>query len=196
MPKLGGVILNVVKAEDRSKNVTATDRPIENGLNITDHVKKEPIRLKLSGVCSGKDASKRLIKLEQYADKGTQLTYAGRYYMKNCIIENIDTSKDSGTGGTSYNFDISLKQMMIVTTKVYKQKKAKPKQSAGKKQPTKKNNSKRTYTVKRGDLLSTIAQNYYGHSTSKYYMLIYNANKKTIGNDPGKIQVGMKLIIP
>ena len=51
-----------------------------------------------------------------------------------------------------------------------------------------------TYTVKEGDTLSSIAKEFYGEGAD--YMLIYEANKDLIGDDLGKIKVGMELVIP
>jgi nucleoid-associated protein YgaU len=198
MPRLGDVTLNVVYSEDRDKKVNSTDKPIENGLNITDHTEKEPVKFKISGVCTGSDATTRLQKLETYANEGKRLTYVGRYYTTNLIIESISTRKDVEVADTAYKFDIDLKQTTIVKAAVYSNKKpaTKGKTSAGKKQPASKGPSKRYYVVKKGDSLSRIAQKYYGHSTKTYYMKIYNANKKIIGSSPEKIKVGMKLLIP
>jgi LysM repeat protein len=196
MPKLGSVVLNVVYSETKDKSVDTTDRPVEDGWKVSDHVQKDPVTLKITGVCNGSTASDRLRKLESYMNAGTRLTYVGRRSFANCVITDISTPKDTDTSGKEYKFDITLKQIRVVETKVYKQKKAKKKTTAGKKQPVKKNNSKRTYTVKKGDVLSKIAQKYYGHSSYSYYMKIYNANKKTIGSDPNALKPGMKLIIP
>lgn len=196
MPKLGDITLNVVYSEDRDKKIKTTDKPIENGLNIIDHIQKEPVILKLSGVCTGTDATTRLQKLEKYANEGKRLTYVGRYYTTNLVIENISTTKDVDVSGTAYKFDIELKQAIVVKTISTKVTKAKPKTNSGKKQAATKGPSKRTYVVKRGDSLSKIAQHYYGHSTRTYYMKIYNANKKIIGSNINNIKIGMKLIIP
>jgi nucleoid-associated protein YgaU len=51
-----------------------------------------------------------------------------------------------------------------------------------------------TYEVQSGDTLLSIAQQYYGDPT--LWRQIYDANKDTIGTDPDKLQVGMKLTIP
>lgn len=198
MPKLGNVKLNVVYSEDRDKQIKTTDHPIEDGLKITDHIEKEPIKFKISGVCTGTDATSRLQKLEKYANDGTKLTYVGRFYTTNLIIESISTIKDVEVAGTAYKFEIDLKQTRIVKTAKYSNKKptTKGKTSAGKKQPTTKGPTKRYHVVKRGDVLSKLAQKYYGHSTRTYYMKIYNANKKIIGSNPNVLKIGQKLLIP
>jgi len=50
-----------------------------------------------------------------------------------------------------------------------------------------------TYTVKSGDTLSKIAQQFYG--SANQYMKIFEANKDKL-NDPNKIQAGQELKIP
>jgi nucleoid-associated protein YgaU len=51
-----------------------------------------------------------------------------------------------------------------------------------------------TYEVQSGDTLLSIAQQYY--SDPSQWQRIYDANKDTIGSDPNKLSVGMKLTIP
>ena len=50
------------------------------------------------------------------------------------------------------------------------------------------------YTVQEGDTLSAIAQKFYDDGAK--YMLIYEANKELIGDDPSLIKVGQELKIP
>ena len=52
------------------------------------------------------------------------------------------------------------------------------------------------HTVEKGETLSHLALKYYGHATKPYYMLIYEANKDLIGDDPNLIRTGMTLKIP
>ena len=53
--------------------------------------------------------------------------------------------------------------------------------------------STRTYTVKPGDTLSKIAQEFYGQANA--YNRIFEANRDKL-SDPNKIQVGQQLVIP
>ena len=50
------------------------------------------------------------------------------------------------------------------------------------------------YEVASGDTLLTIADKNYGDQTQ--WRRIYDANKDTIGSDPDKLKVGMKLKLP
>jgi nucleoid-associated protein YgaU len=52
------------------------------------------------------------------------------------------------------------------------------------------------HTVKSGDTLSHMALQYYGQATREKWMHIYEANKEQLGEYPGLIQPGDKLIIP
>jgi 5'-nucleotidase / UDP-sugar diphosphatase len=50
------------------------------------------------------------------------------------------------------------------------------------------------YEVQSGDTLLSIAEQFYGDATR--WRPIYDANKDTIGADPDKLKLGMKLKIP
>ena len=50
------------------------------------------------------------------------------------------------------------------------------------------------YTVRAGDNLSTIAQEFYKNSA--LWRRIYNANKSKIGTNPDTLQAGVTLDIP
>lgn len=52
----------------------------------------------------------------------------------------------------------------------------------------------RTYVVRSGDSLRSLARRFY--RTSAYWKLIYRANRRKIGANPNNIRVGEKLVIP
>jgi LysM domain len=51
----------------------------------------------------------------------------------------------------------------------------------------------RTYTVKPGDSMTKISQEFYGHANQ--YMKIFEANRDKL-TDPDKVRAGMELVIP
>ena len=55
---------------------------------------------------------------------------------------------------------------------------------------------KAEHTVKEGETLSHIALNYYGSAVKDRWMVIYNANKAVIGDNPSVIVPGQVLEIP
>lgn len=105
-------------------------------------------------------------------------------------IINIDYFYKGGSVG-EIDFEIHLRRHRGV--KVYKVGEATPTPTT---QTTRVNTKKppKTYTVKKGDTLSIIAQKVYGDS--KRWIDIYNANKSKIGNNPNKLKEGLVLVIP
>jgi nucleoid-associated protein YgaU len=53
-----------------------------------------------------------------------------------------------------------------------------------------------TYVVQSGDTLSRIAREFYGDARAASWQRIYEANRDVIGDDPGRLRVGMTLQIP
>ncbi|MBT3240318.1 MAG: LysM peptidoglycan-binding domain-containing protein [Chloroflexi bacterium] len=52
------------------------------------------------------------------------------------------------------------------------------------------------HTVVHDDMLSMIAQKYYGNGNKPYYMWIYEANKDLLGDSPNNTRIGQQLLIP
>ena len=52
------------------------------------------------------------------------------------------------------------------------------------------------YTVRAGDSLSTISQQFYGNASAENVTQIYLSNKTTIGSNPNAIFPGQVLYIP
>jgi nucleoid-associated protein YgaU len=52
------------------------------------------------------------------------------------------------------------------------------------------------HTVAAGETLSHISLKYYGSAVKEKWMVIYEANKAIIGDDPGRIRRGQVLKIP
>ncbi len=55
---------------------------------------------------------------------------------------------------------------------------------------------KAVHTVAEGETLSGISLKYYGSAVKEKYMIIYEANKDVIGDDPNLIVTGQVLKIP
>ena len=66
----------------------------------------------------------------------------------------------------------------------------------GKREKPKDPKIKAEHTVAPGDSLSVIAQRYYKSGAREKWMLIYEANKEVIGDNPSLIRVGQVLKIP
>jgi hypothetical protein len=189
MAKLGSVFLNTVYEDKPDRGVKATDHPIEGGLNITDHIQRDPLKMSISGIVTGRDAANRLKQLEAYMNKGTRLKYVYRTVQTDMIIENFSSVHDVDVKG-GFKFNISLKKINVAQ-KVEKIKKKRTTTNGGRKQPAKPGTKpKSVYTVVRGDTLSEIAQRFKTTTQS-----LYNKNKKVIGANINNIYVGQKLVI-
>ena len=55
---------------------------------------------------------------------------------------------------------------------------------------------KAVHTVAEGETLSELSLKYYGSAVKEKWMIIYEANKDVIGDDPGLIVTGQVLEIP
>jgi LysM repeat protein len=69
-----------------------------------------------------------------------------------------------------------------------------PKTAIRRSAPPAPSNRETTYIVRSQDTLSSIAADVYGDA--KYWRTIFDANRSTIGSDPDRLKVGMKLVIP
>ena len=94
-----------------------------------------------------------------------------------------------------YSYSISFKSYKTVTLKKINVNTSTGKASVSNTVQRVNNTVKpKTYTVKSGDTLCTIAKKYYGYVAA--YKKIYEANKKIIGANPNMIKAGMVLTLP
>lgn len=87
-------------------------------------------------------------------------------------------------------FSISLKEYRVPTVKKWTHSST----PSNKQRPPKQKEQPKTYIVKKGDSLWSIAKRIYGDGSK--WRKIYDANKKFIGKDPNRIYPGQKLVIP
>lgn len=177
--------------EDVKRGVTISEHPVENGLDITDNVKRNAKVISISGQIVGKNASAVRDKIEALHQNGKLVKYVGQNILSKAIITDFDTSHPNTIyGGCS--FSMQLKELRIAKSPLVV-KKAVVQKQVTKNTAKSTKSTKRTYKVKRGDTLWAIAKKYYGSGAK--YPTIYNANKNLIKN-PNVIQIGWVLTIP
>ena len=106
-----------VFVEDESVEYSgeSTSHPVEKGIELTDHYKRSPIEISISGkiVDNKKEkAADILNKLNKLRDQGSLIKYVGRISLGNMQIQNISvTSTYKNWGG--YDVEISLKEIRV-----------------------------------------------------------------------------------
>lgn len=113
---LGEVEFSVVESESPSDTAEVTEKPVEKGADVADHVKIKPFTLPIAGVVVGDDAAQKLQRLLEYYRSGQLLTYVGRNVAANMIIEQFDRAHDSKVSN-GFAFSMNLKQVKIATAK-------------------------------------------------------------------------------
>lgn len=139
---LGEVELSVVHSDEPTSDVDITEKPVERGQDVADHVKKKPDALNISGIIVGDDAATKLNKLKEYQRTGKLLTYINRVWWNNVVIESLNTRHGVNIGN-GFEFDMVLKTVRIAVPKEVAitnlsppvATKTKPTTNAGMKQP-------------------------------------------------------------
>lgn len=182
-----------VKTEEMQYDVDVSSHPVEQGLPVTDNIRRKPIVLNLTGKIVANNG------IRNYADviktailnmyqSGQIVNYRGKNLFNSAVIKSFRTSNSVDLYG-GYAFTMILQEIRFAHKAYIK---GRRKTKSGTKQVTKKAN-KRTYTVKKGDTLASIAKFYYGNGNK--WTTIYNANKSLIKN-ANVIKIGWKLVIP
>lgn len=161
-----------VKDESMSYGVTATEHPVESGLNITDNVKRNAKIIKITGEIVGQNAAQTLSKIAALHTGGKYVKYSGRNVMSNALITSFETDHPNTIYG-GCGFTMEIKEVRIAKTPVAQTKAASSVQQV-KTKPKAGVLADQTYTIKSGDTLWSIATSYYGNGGS--YTLIQRAN--------------------
>lgn len=182
-----------VKKETVKRDVTASEHPVEKGIDITDNVKRNAMIISIEGEIVGKNAINVKNSIEKLHQKGKIIKYVGSNTLGNALLKSFNTDHTNEVSGGCF-FSAEIKEVRTANS-AYKATSPKKKTvSSGQQQVTeKKKTTTRYYTVKSGDCLWSIAKSYYGNGA--LYTKIYKANKKKIKN-PNIIQKGWKLVIP
>lgn len=104
-----------VKDENLTHDVETTSHPVENGVDITDHIRRLPVEINISGAIvyhDGINASDTLERLKQMQYAGTIINFAGRNAVSGLVIESFSTSHPNTVAGGA-EFTMTLKQIRI-----------------------------------------------------------------------------------
>lgn len=188
--------------ESTNRSVSISDHPVEEGMVITDNVKRDPLELRVSGKLVGANAETTKTCLEALQKNGSYVKYIGKEILSSAVIVSFDTSRDVEMDG-GMSFDMTIREIRVARS-AYKDAAAGKTVKSGTQQVTR-NNTAVYHTVKNSDTLYSLSLMYYGSDIG--YVKLYQANSTTIENaarqagytssDGGHILIaGTKIRIP
>lgn len=182
-----------IEAEDVSRETMASTHPVEEGIELTDHVRRSPLSLSLTGELVGSDYEDTIAELESLQKSGELVEYVGVNLVSDVIITKFSTSHARDIRG-GCRFTMELKEIRIAASPfVAGSGNNGTQQIEEAPVPASQEAPARTHTVKSGDTLSGIAKSYYGNGAA--YPKIFDANRDKL-SDPNKIRTGQVLVIP
>lgn len=199
MATINGLYVFVID-EEMSHSIEVTEHAVETGVNISDHTKRKPIELNISGEIVGTNAASIMTRLESMQQNATLCTYTGRTSLSNCLITQFSTSHPHTIWG-GCEFSMTLKEIRTASTS-YKKPAAQKKQTKKTGTQQVKKTSKVTYvyhTVKKGDtiwaLVASSSAPYKKYGLSCDEVMKLNPSAFSRKGDFTTLQIGKKIIV-
>lgn len=188
---LAGLLIHV-ENEEASLDVEIPKHKVEKGIDITDHVEREPVIVKLSGLLVRPTADRvesLVIKLYDAEKSGRLVTYQGRRIYKNMLMSGLSIQADS-SAINGYRFSCTLTEVEIAQSSFVApalQPQVKKETSSGRKQTENQKQSPVYHTVKKGDTYWGLAKSYGASIKDLQSWNKYSAEKIPVG---AKLRVG------
>lgn len=188
--------------ENTNRSVSISDHPVEEGMVITDNVRREPLEISISGKIVGSDAETVKTNLESLMNQGSYVKYIGKEILSNAVILSFNTSRDITVDG-GMSFDMTIREIRVAQS-AYRDASTGKTVKSGLQQIVR-NNNEVYHTVKDGDTLYSLSLMYYGSDSG--YVKLYEANSITIeeaakeagytSSNGGHVLItGIKILIP
>ena len=117
MAKYGDLEFQVLDNEKVNHSNTVTDKPVENGTNVGDHIKNNSLKINATVLFSGRDINKIYEDLLKMKKSDEVYDYNGTFGLyKNMAIENFSTLKNAKYGN-GFECTIAFKQIRVIETK-------------------------------------------------------------------------------
>ena len=202
MALLNGLYI-FVKDEKVNNNITTVTHPVEDGIELTDHVLTEAQEISLTGKIVGDGAAAKISSIKLMQKQGTLISYIGRNYASNYQITSFDTSHGNAvTGGC--DFDMTLREVRIANSPYKVNKNTASTKTTAIKAITKtgmqqiQSNSTAAniyHIVKSGETAYSIAKKYASKGATMSSIMKNNPNAPKVAGDWTTLQVGTKLLI-
>lgn len=182
-----------IESESVRREAQVSQHPVEEGIDLTDHVRRSPVSLSLAGAIVGEDYENDVLRLDELHRTGELVEYVGVNLLSDAIIASFTTEHTGETKGGCW-FTMEICEVRITASPfVAGSGNAGTQQieegaSAAEAAP-----AARTYVVQNGDTLWHLAEAYYGNGSQ--FTVIFNANRDKL-SDPDVIAVGQVLVIP
>lgn len=191
MATIGGLYIFIID-ESINRTVESTEHATEKGLPLTDHVKRNPIELSISGHILGKNYKKIIDQIYTWQKNGTLVSYVGNNSLSNVIITSFDTEHTNTINDVS--FSMSVKEIRISQKPVYTTIKVAPVQ-----QVQKNNTSNEVWhTVKKGDCVwNLLYRDYKGQIKNPNcdWVMKQNLSAFSRAYDFRTLQIGKKILL-
>lgn len=182
-----------VESEAVSRSTEVSTHPVEEGIELSDHARRAPLTLSISGELAGEEYEEDAAELESFQKEGELVEYAGLNFLSEALITRFDTDHSAAIAG-GCSFEMELKEVRIAASPFVagsgnngeQQIVEAPVPAAGE-PPV------RTHEVKNGDCLWKLAKSYYGNGS--LFPKIFDANRDKL-SDPDVIKAGQILVIP
>lgn len=161
--------------ESTNRSVSISDHPVEEGMVITDNVRREPLEISISGKLVGSDAETVKTNLESLMNQGSYVKYIGKEILSNAVILSFNTSRDITVDGGMI-FDMTIREIRVAQS-AYRDASTGKTVKSGLQQIVR-NNNEVYHTVKDGDTLYSLSMMYYGSDSG--YVKLYEANSTII----------------
>lgn len=117
MPYIKDVLIDVITDVSIPESSTTTDHALEDGEQITDHVKANPTTITIKGIMLD-EAESKVLKLRKYREDGEIIDFDYMASLPHCVI--TDFSRDySAKNKDGYAFTMTLKQIKVVKVSRY-----------------------------------------------------------------------------
>lgn len=181
-----------VESENVKRDAKVSEHPVEEGIDLTDHVRRSPITLSISGEIVGDDYEDTIAALDAIHKNGELVEYIGVNMISNALITSFPTEHTGEIVG-GCRFTMELREIRIASSPYMAGSGSVGTQQVEEHTDPESTLTAKTYEVQNGDTLWRIARASYGNGA--LFPVIFEANRDKL-SDPDRIRAGQVLTIP
>lgn len=187
-----------VSEEDNPTSIKASEHSVEQGMDLTDHVRPDAETLSISGIISGRNQKDIVSLIKKWEKAGRVVSYSGRAKLSSCLIADFSPgySKDIQDG---CRFSMTLRKIRIarpayVPAQLEQPQEAKPVADAGMQSVEANNTEDQYHTVKAGDTIWALTHGpYKKYGKSCEEIMAMNPDAFSRAGDFTTLKIGARL---